>query len=105
MSTSRPVVAVGVDLLADAIAEQAVPVNRVEWRPPMTGTESDLATLAADPLRHDANARAVAAMLATTAVLVDVAPASEVLGLSAASSCTPARPSPGIARPGRCGAP
>src|SRR4029453_13495652 len=36
---------------------------------------------AADPLRHDANQRALAAMLGVTAQLVDVAPASELLGL------------------------
>jgi hypothetical protein len=75
------VVNVGADLLADAVADQAVPVTRVDWRPPMEGTEADLATVAADPRRPDANARALAAMLGVTATLVDVAPASEVLGL------------------------
>ena len=65
---------VGADLLADAIADQAVPVTRVDWRPPMEGTEADLATVAADPRRPDANARALAAMLGVTATLVDVAP-------------------------------
>jgi hypothetical protein len=75
------VVNVGTDLLADAVADQAVPVTRVDWRPPMERTESDLATVAADPRRPEANARALAAMLEVTATLVDVAPASEVLGL------------------------
>jgi Protein of unknown function (DUF1116) len=75
------VVNVGADLLADAIAEQAVPVTRVDWRPPMEGTEADLAAVAADPRRAAANARALAAMLEVTATLVDVAPASELLGL------------------------
>ena len=72
---------VGADLLADAIDAQAVPVTRVDWRPPMDGTESDLATVAADPRRPEANARALAAMLEVTATLVDVVPASEALGL------------------------
>jgi hypothetical protein len=81
MSTPTAVVNVGADLLADAIADQAVPVTRVDWRPPMEGTEADLATVAADPRRAAANARALAAMLEVTATLVDVAPASELLGL------------------------
>jgi len=82
MSTApEAVVNVGADLLADAIADQATAVTRVDWRPPMTGTEDDLATVAADPLRRTANERALAAMLDVTATLVDVAPASEVLGL------------------------
>ncbi len=81
MSTPTAVVNVGADLLADAVADQAVPVTRVDWRPPMTGTEADLAAVAADPRRAEANARALAAMLEVTATLVDVAPASELLGL------------------------
>ena len=51
MSTPNAVVNVGADLLADAIGDQAVPVTRVDWRPPMEGTEADLATVAADPRR------------------------------------------------------
>jgi hypothetical protein len=81
VSTPASVVNVGADLLADAIADQATAVTRVDWRPPMTGTEDDLATVAADPLRRTANERALAAMLDVTATLVDVAPASELLGL------------------------
>ena len=75
------VVNVGADLLADAVESQAVDVTRVDWRPPMPGTEADLATVAADPRRRAANERALQAMLGVTAHLVDVAPASEVLGL------------------------
>jgi hypothetical protein len=75
------VVNVGTDLLADAVEAQAVDVTRVDWRPPMPGTEADLATVAADPRRKAANERALEAMLGVTAHLVDVAPASEVLGL------------------------
>jgi uncharacterized protein DUF1116 len=81
MTTPTQVVTAGADLFADAVAGQAVDVTRVDWRPPMPGTEADLASVAADPLRHDANQRALAAMLGVTAQLVDVAPASEVLGL------------------------
>ena len=81
MTTPTHVVSAGAGLFADAVAAQAVDVTRVDWHPPMPGTEADLATVAADPLRRDANAHALAAMLGVTAHLVDVAPASEVLGL------------------------
>jgi hypothetical protein len=47
----------------------------------MPGTLDDLACVAADPLRRDANARALAAVLDVQALLVDVGPASELLGL------------------------
>ncbi|MBA2953906.1 DUF1116 domain-containing protein [Nocardioides sp. MAH-18] len=80
-ATPSTVVNVGADLFADAVEAQAVPAARVDWRPPMTGTEDDLVAVAADPLRREANERALAAMLDVTATLVDVAPASEVLGL------------------------
>ena len=56
-------------------------VTRVDWRPPMPGTEDDLATVALDPLRADANARALERMLGVQATLVDVVPAREALGL------------------------
>ena len=75
------VVTVGADMFADAVAGQAVAVERVDWRPPMPGTEADLAAVATDPRRPEANRKAVEAMLGVTAHLVDVAPASEVLGL------------------------
>jgi hypothetical protein len=75
------VAAAGADLLADAVAAQAVSVTRVDWQPPMPGTSDDLAVVAADPLRADANARAVAAVLDVQAMLVDVLPAADVLGL------------------------
>ncbi|MEO5852764.1 MAG: DUF1116 domain-containing protein [Nocardioides sp.] len=81
MTTPGHVVNVGADLLAEAVEGQAVPVTRVDWRPPMPDTEDDLVTLALDPLRRDANARALAAVLDVRATLVDVGPAAEVLGL------------------------
>ncbi len=75
------VVSAGAGLFGSTVAAQAVPVTEVDWQPPMAGTVDDLATVAADPLRVDANRRAVEAMLAVQARLVDVAPASELLGL------------------------
>jgi hypothetical protein len=83
MSTTETerVVSVGVDLLADALADQAVDVHRVDWRPPLAGTEQDLVEIALDPLRPEANARALDRMLAVQAVLVDVLPARDAVGL------------------------
>ncbi len=72
----------GVDLFADAAEAQAVPTTRVEWRPPMPGTEDDLARVMADPRRLAANAEAVRRMLDTHAFLVDVVPAGAALGLA-----------------------
>jgi hypothetical protein len=81
MTTPTQVVSAGADLFADAVAAQAVPVSSVDWRPPMPGTEADLVAVATDPIRKAANRKALAAMLDVQAVLVDVAPASELLGL------------------------
>ncbi|HET7066480.1 MAG TPA: DUF1116 domain-containing protein [Nocardioides sp.] len=75
------VVSVGVDLLAQAVADQAAPVSQVDWRPPLAGTEDDLATVALDPLRGAANADALERVLGVQAVLVDVLPAHEAVGL------------------------
>ena len=79
--TEPTVVTTGAGMFADAVAGQAVAVERVDWRPPMPATEADLAAVAIDPRRPAANKQAVEAMLGVTAQLVDVAPASEVLGL------------------------
>ena len=83
-ATQQPsgVVAVGVDLLAQAVEDQAAPVTRVDWRPPLPGTEDDLATVALDPLRPEADALALERMLAVQALVVDVLPAREAIGLA-----------------------
>jgi hypothetical protein len=77
------VVAVGAQMFTDALTAQAVEVTQVEWRPPLgdVGTELLLARVLADPRHAAANARAVDRMLTAGAVLVDVRPASEALGL------------------------
>ncbi|HEY3713647.1 MAG TPA: DUF1116 domain-containing protein [Jatrophihabitantaceae bacterium] len=75
-------IAAGIDLLADAAEAQAAPVTRVDWRPPMDGTSGDLAAVMADPRRVAANAEAVRRMLDTRALLVDVMPAGDALGLA-----------------------
>jgi hypothetical protein len=76
------VVTAGVGLFADSVAAQGAQVSQVDWRPPMPGTEADLAKVIADPRRQQANAEALARIVGTEAFLVDVLPAGETLGLS-----------------------
>ncbi len=71
----------GAGLLADAAQAQGAPVTRVDWAPPMPGTEADLAAVLAGPHRAAANATAVSRMLASRAWLADVQPARDALGL------------------------
>src|SRR5581483_10137614 len=66
---------------ADVAVAQGAAVTRVDWRPPMPGTEHDLAAVMADPRRPAANAEAVRRIQAVRAQLVDVVPAVEALGL------------------------
>src|SRR5690606_7950202 len=70
---AQGVVSTGVSIFADALTDQAVDVSRVDWRPPMEGTAADLATLATDPLRAEANAKALAAYLGVQGDLVGLA--------------------------------
>jgi len=74
----------GVGLFAEAAAEQGSPVHQVDWRPPMAGTEADLATVQADPRRQPANAEALRRIVGTEALLVDVLPAEVALQLDRA---------------------
>jgi hypothetical protein len=87
LSREPTVVAVGAATLADALAAQAAPHVRVDWRPPPAGTEEALALLAADPRRVRANAEVVARMLSAGASLVDVRPAADVVGLTRGQFC------------------
>ncbi len=80
------VVTAGVSLFADALAAQATRYEPVAWQPP-AGDPEALATVLADPRRPGANAEAVRRMLAAGATLVDVGPASEVVGLAAGQFC------------------
>lgn len=81
LGTEPRAVTAGVDLFREALTQQAVPTEPVEWRPPLAGTEQSLMPVMADPRRVSANARAVERMLGSTAELVDVRPARDVLGL------------------------
>ena len=80
LTTPRTVVTAGASMFADALVRQAVDVVPVDWQPPVVDP-TRLAAVMADPRRPGANAKALAAMLGAQAHLVDVRPASEVLGL------------------------
>jgi len=75
------VIAAGIGLLAEAAERQAALVSRVDWAPPMPGTQGDLAAVLADPRRTAANAEAIRRMLGVRAHLVDVVAAGPALGL------------------------
>src|SRR5215472_12601898 len=75
------VISAGLGLLADSAALQGARVTRVDWAPPMPGTDADLATVLADRRRERANALAVERMFASRALLVDVVKAGTALGL------------------------
>jgi hypothetical protein len=81
------VVSVGVASLADALRAQSAPVLTADWHPPYPGTEDDLTRVLADPRRVAANAEATRRMLAAEAVLVDIRPAADVLGLGRGEFC------------------
>jgi hypothetical protein len=81
LSREPRVVTAGVEVLAGALTDQAVPVEAVDWRPPPAGTETALAAVLGDPGHADANARAVRRMVTARPHLVDVRPARDVLGL------------------------
>jgi len=75
------VITAGASFLADALTAQSGTVSRVDWRPPPAELAEPLAVVMADPRRAEANAIAIDRVLASTAQLVDVAPAREVLRL------------------------
>jgi hypothetical protein len=76
------VLTAGVDLFARAVEAQGAQVHRVDWRPPMPGTETDLAGVMSDRQRPAANAEALRRITSTEAYLVDVLPAGETLGIA-----------------------
>ncbi len=79
--TATTVVTAGTEVLAAALESQGVDTHRVDWSPPVAGTEDSLAAVMLDSRRAAANNDAVARMIAATADLVDVRPAAEALGL------------------------
>jgi Protein of unknown function (DUF1116) len=81
LSRELRVVTAGTPVLAEALAEQAVPVEVVDWRPPPPGTEAALAKVLTDPRHAAADATAAGRLCAARPQLVDVLPAREVIGL------------------------
>jgi hypothetical protein len=81
LATPTGVITAGAEILAASLEQQGVPTTRVDWTPPVAGTEDALATVMLDPRRTSANDQALSRMAAAKAVLVDVRPASDVLGL------------------------
>jgi hypothetical protein len=81
------VVTTGAELLDAALRAQAVTHTAVQWSPPPDGSVDALARVLADPRRTAANTEAVRRMLAAGALLVDVAPAADVLGLHRGQFC------------------
>ncbi len=81
MDPNPTVVTAGVGILSDALDNQGVPTVRVDWQPPVAGTEDAVQQVMLDPRRTDANQAALDAMLSAQASLVDVRPARDVLGL------------------------
>ncbi|HET9897573.1 MAG TPA: DUF1116 domain-containing protein [Streptosporangiaceae bacterium] len=75
------VITAGLSLLADSAAWQGASVTRVDWAPPMPGTEEDLATVTADRRRIRANELAMTRVLGSRARLVDVVQAKTALRL------------------------
>jgi hypothetical protein len=70
----------GVDLFADELERQDVPVERVEWRPPEPGTEEALARLAGEAgAIARANDEAVGRLEAAQPMLVGVGVARDLL--------------------------
>ena len=81
LDESPAVVGVGVSLFADALAEQLAAPARVDWSPPVAGTERDLAAVAADPRTYEATLESARRLVAVHPHWVDVVPARDVLGL------------------------
>jgi hypothetical protein len=78
LAAGPTVAAAGIDLLSDALAAQGVTVHDVNWRPPVAAGAA-LATVAGDPRVPEANATAVARLLAARPHLVDIRPAREAV--------------------------
>jgi hypothetical protein len=81
LDVTPTIAAVGADMFADEIRAQAVDVTPVLWRPPASGTEEALATIAADRRLIDANAEAAKRLTGARPKLVGIANAGEVLGI------------------------
>src|SRR5437868_15058280 len=88
------VVNVGATVFADTLRAQGVPVEPVDWRPPLDLLDGALGRLLADPTIDAANQTAVARLLGVHPALVDVRPAGEVVPGITRRTLPPARPPP-----------
>ncbi len=77
------VVNVGLDMFADAVRAQDVPVGEVDWSPPAGGDREMIRLLVADTAKREriaaANAETMARMFRARPTWVDVRPAGEVI--------------------------
>lgn len=84
LQTPPAVITAGIDLMAQALRDQAVEVVPVDFTPAAyddPAVADALAKVLADPRRASANAEAVQRMIDVRAMLVDVVPAGEELGM------------------------
>lgn len=70
---------IGLDLFADALAQQGIEAVRVAWRPPLVEPRPEALPLFNDPAIAAANQEAARRMMHAQPVLVDVARAGDVL--------------------------
>ena len=70
---------VGLDLFADALDQQGVPVTRVDWRPPVVEPDPSAVALFNAPEVAAANQQSVERLMNAQPMLVDVRPAREAL--------------------------
>ena len=82
LASEPQIAAAGAPMFAEAVRSQAASVTELDWRPPIDGTGPALATVMADARREAANALAFERMSTAGSELVDVRPASEMLGLT-----------------------
>jgi hypothetical protein len=73
------VAAAGIGILADAVTAQGAAVTRVDWHPPVRGSEEALAVLAADSAKPASDDAALAALTGTRPHWVGVVPAHQVI--------------------------
>ncbi|MDH5373547.1 MAG: DUF1116 domain-containing protein, partial [Acidimicrobiia bacterium] len=73
------VVTAGVEILTQALVDQAATTAAIDWRPPAAGTEAALDTITSHGLTRSANETAIARLLSVRPELVEVAPARDVI--------------------------
>ena len=84
LQTPPAVITAGIDLMAQALVDQAVEVVPVDFKPAAyddPAVAEALAAVLADPRLAEANAQAVEKMIGVRAMIVDVVPAGEELDM------------------------